>query len=147
MSQSFIFYHNAFLAAETSLSERGVPTGAVLTIENNGKHRIIGIGRDQVITRHEIIECIESAGEIGLEEYNKCTLYTTVSPCAMCAGAILLFGIKRVVIGDTENIMVGSHKQLNLLTKAGVEVIVINDKATIKMVKMWNAGKKSRELI
>ena len=94
------FMKEAIIEAEKSLSEGGIPIGAVLVKDNE----IIGRGHNKLIQKGSVIlhaemDCIESAGRLTGEEYKKCTLYTTLSPCPMCSGAVVLYNIPRVVIG------------------------------------------------
>lgn len=89
--------------AEHGLAEGGIPIGAVLvhagTIVGRGHNR--RIQQDSVI-RHGEMDALENAGRQSAAFYRECTLYTTLSPCAMCSGAILLYGIPRVVIGENQ---------------------------------------------
>lgn len=108
--------------AENSLTLDGLPTGSVLVIGNN----IIGKGHNQRVqkgdpTAHGTIECLRNAGR--QRSYKGSTLYTTLSPCMMCAGAIIQFGISRVIIG--ENKTFGGNEEL--LRSKGVEVVVLDD--------------------
>ena len=98
------FMVNALEEAMGSLNNGGIPIGAVLV--KNGE--IIGKGHNKRIQLdspilHAEMECLESAGRMRAEEYKKCTLYTTLSPCEMCSGAILLYNIPVVVIGENKN--------------------------------------------
>src|SRR5512143_1164714 len=87
--------------AKKSRSSGGIPIGAVLVHEG----RIIGRGHNQRVQRGSVIHhgemnCLENAGRQRAAIYQRCTLYTTLSPCPMCSGAILLYGIPRVVVGE-----------------------------------------------
>lgn len=114
----------AIMEAETSLEEGGIPIGAVLVkdgeIISRGHNRLIQ--NDSVIL-HAEIDAIESAGRLDYEDYRRCTLYTTLSPCPMCSGAVILYNIPRVVIGENTTLM-GAE---NLLEFNDVEVKVLND--------------------
>ena len=93
----------AIKEAEISLKEGGIPIGAVLVIEG----RIIGRGHNKRVQKdspilHAEMDCLKNAGRMRVEDYRKATLYTTLSPCDMCAGAMLLYEIPRVVIGENE---------------------------------------------
>ena len=70
------------------------------------------------------MDAIENAGRLNYEDYRKCTLYTTLSPCPMCSGAVILYNISRVVIGENKTLM-GAE---NFLKCNDVEVVVLNDK-------------------
>ena len=95
------FLNEALKEARTSLASGGIPIGAVLVkdekIISRGHNKLIQ--NDSVIL-HAEIDAIENAGRLNHEDYLQCTLYTTLSPCPMCAGAILLYNIPKVVIGD-----------------------------------------------
>lgn len=114
----------AIKEAEKSLSEGGIPIGAVIVMDEE----IISRGHNRLIQNdsailHAEMDAIENAGRLNCEDYEKCTLYTTLSPCPMCSGAVLLYNIPRVVIGENTTLM-GAE---NLLECNGVEVIVLDD--------------------
>lgn len=118
------FMSEAIKEAEISLSEGGIPIGAVLVKDNE----IISRGHNRLIQENSLIlhgemDAIENAKGLEFEDYRKCTLYTTLSPCPMCSGAVLLYNIPRVVIGDNATLM-GAER---LLKDNGIEVIVLND--------------------
>lgn len=124
--------------AEQSLVEGGSPEGAVLV--HNGE--ILGHGRNRLMQRkspilHAELCCIDNAGPQVASVYHQCTLYCTLSPCPMCAGAILLYGIPRVVIGENTNYK-GPE---DYLREQGVEVVVLNDAECIeRMAKFIEAN-------
>jgi len=137
------FYQEALKEAKQGLSEGGIPIGAVLV--HQGK--IIGRGHNQRIQkassiRHGETDCIENAGRQPAALYRNSTLYTTLSPCAMCSGTALLYKIPRIVIGENKNFM----GEEGLLKSRGVTVIVLNDPETIQMMEefiqnnetLWN---------
>ncbi|MFA6003861.1 MAG: nucleoside deaminase [Elusimicrobiota bacterium] len=95
------FMRAAIREARRGLREGGIPIGAVLV--KNG--RIIGRGHNRRVQKrsailHAEMDCLESAGRLTARDYRRCTIYSTLSPCAMCTGAILLYKIPRVVIGE-----------------------------------------------
>ena len=124
MNSDVYFMNEAILEAQKSLDEGGIPIGAVLVkdgeIISRGHNRLIQ--NDSVIL-HAEMDAIENAGRLRYEDYQKSTLYTTLSPCPMCSGAVILYNIPRVVIGENTTLM-GAE---NLLKCNGVEVIVLND--------------------
>ncbi|WP_298523918.1 nucleoside deaminase [uncultured Methanobrevibacter sp.] len=124
MTDDAYFMNEAILEAEKSLSEGGLPIGAVLVKDNEiisrGHNRLIQ--NDSVIL-HAEMDAIENAGRLDYEDYVECTLYTTLSPCPMCSGAVILYNIPRVVIGENTTLM-GAE---NLLECNGVEVVVLDD--------------------
>ena len=138
-----IFLQEAINEAKKGLAEGGIPIGSVIVHEG----RILGMGHNKRVQKgsvvlHAEMDAFENAGRQSASIYRKCTLYTTLSPCPMCTGAILLYGIPKVVIGDNKNFM-GAEK---LLIDHGVEVIVVNDSDCIQMMtdfinnnnELWN---------
>jgi cytosine deaminase len=137
------FLEEAILEAETGLREGGIPIGSVLV--HNGK--IIGRGHNRRVQRgsailHGEMDALENAGRRSARMYRECTIYTTLSPCAMCSGAILLYGIPKVVIGENSTFM-GEEE---LLKARGVEVIVLDDERCKELMtkfitehpELWN---------
>ncbi len=129
--------------AKKGLSEGGIPIGSVLVHEG----KIIGRGHNQRIQRGSVIHhgemnCLENAGRQSAAVYRQCTIYTTLSPCPMCIGAILLYGIPRVVIGENVTFL-GAEDSLRA---AGVQVEVRQDAECIRMMRefieknpeLWN---------
>ena len=114
-------YLNAAIAqAKKSLREGGIPIGAALAIDQT----LVSVGHNRRVQQNDPIlhaetDCIRNAGRLTPAEYRRATMYTTLSPCPMCSGTILLFGIPRVVIGENVN-FVGSEK---LLADQGVEIV------------------------
>jgi cytosine deaminase len=137
------FLASAVDEAKKGLSEGGIPIGSVLVHEG----KIIGRGHNQRVQRGSVIHhgemnCLENAGRQTASVYRQCTIYTTLSPCPMCTGAILLYGIPRVVIGENLTFM-GAEDSLRA---AGVEVEVRQDAECIRMMRdfieknpeLWN---------
>ncbi|MBQ9026053.1 MAG: nucleoside deaminase [Methanobrevibacter sp.] len=124
MNNDSYFMELAIGEAEKSLQEGGIPIGAVLVkdgeVISRGHNRLIQ--NDSVIL-HAEMDAIENAGRLNYEDYTECTLYTTLSPCPMCSGAVILYNIPRVVIGENTTLM-GAE---NLLKCNDVEVVVLND--------------------
>jgi cytosine deaminase len=95
------FLKAAIEEAKKGLAEGGIPIGSVLVIDG----RIAGRGHNQRVQRgsvvlHAEMDCLENAGRLKAADYRRATLYSTLSPCDMCSGAILLYGIPRVVVGE-----------------------------------------------
>ncbi|WP_031466767.1 nucleoside deaminase [Sciscionella sediminilitoris] len=109
--------------ARTGLGEGGVPIGAALvlgdTVVATGRNRRVQLGST---IRHGETDCLENAGRLPARDYANATMVTTLSPCHMCTGAILLYGIPRVVIG--ENTTFRGPEQL--LRESGVELVVLD---------------------
>lgn len=114
------FMQEALKEAEKSLAEGGVPIGAVLV--KNG--HIVGRGHNQLLQKGSVIlhgemNCLESAGRLKGSDYRDCTLYTTLSPCPMCSGMVILYKIPRVVVGESSTLQ-GPER---FLEENGVEVV------------------------
>jgi creatinine deaminase len=133
----------AVAEARTGLAEGGIPIGAVLA--QNG--RILGAGHNRRVQqdsaiRHGETDCLENVGRLPASVYAGSTMVTTLSPCDMCTGAILLYGIPRVVIGENKNFYGGE----DLLRARGVEVVVLDDAECVAMMEgfiadhpqLWN---------
>ena len=129
--------------AKTGLKEGGIPIGSVLVYDG----KIIGRGHNKRIQKGSVVlhgemDALENAGRQPASVYKNCTLYTTLSPCPMCTGAILLYGIKKVVIGENKTFL-GSE---DLLRKNGVEVVVLDNQECIDLMEgfidnnpvLWN---------
>jgi cytosine deaminase len=124
----------AVAEAVSGLNEGGIPIGAVLVHEG----RIIGRGHNRRVQRgsailHGETDALENAGRLPAGVYAGSTLYTTLSPCAMCSGAILLYGIPRVVIG--ENVTFRGEEEL--LRERGVVLEVVQDARCIEMMQRF----------
>ena len=120
--------------ARKGLTEGGIPIGSV--IEHKGK--IIGRGHNRRVQNgsailHGEMDALENAGRLPAGVYRECTLYTTLSPCPMCTGAILLYQIPRVIIGENKTFM-GDEK---LLESRNVKTMVLQDHRCIEMMKQF----------
>jgi cytosine/creatinine deaminase len=137
------FLESAIEEAKKGLREGGIPIGSVLVHEG----KIVGRGHNQRVQRGSVIHhgemnCLENAGRQSAAVYRCCTLYTTLSPCPMCTGAMLLYGIPCVVIGENRTFM-GAEESLRA---AGVQVEVVQSNECIEMMRdfiaknpaLWN---------
>lgn len=120
------FLRAALDEARLGLQEGGIPIGSVLVQQD----RVLGRGHNRrqqagSVVLHAEMDALERAGRQPAVVYRECTLYTTLSPCAMCSGAILLYGIPRVVIGENRT-FVGEE---DLLRSRGVIIEVVQDPA------------------
>lgn len=124
MTDDTYFMGEAIKEAEIALNEGGIPIGAVLVkdgkIISKGHNRLI---QNDSVVLHAEMDALENAGRLDYEDYIKCTLYTTLSPCPMCSGAVILYNIPRVVIGENTTLM-GAE---SLLECNDVEVVVLDD--------------------
>jgi len=128
------FLKAAFDEAQKGLQENGIPIGSVLV--HNGE--IIGRGHNRRVQQgstvlHGEMDALENAGRQAASVYRESTLYTTLSPCPMCSGAVLLYGIPKVIIGENMTFM----GEEDLLRSRGVEVDVLQDKACIQMMQAF----------
>lgn len=118
------FLNAAIEEAERGRAEGGIPIGSVLVHDG----RIIGRGHNRRVQKgsavlHGEMDALENAGRQPASVYRACTIYTTLSPCAMCSGAILLYGIPRVVVGENRTFL----GEEDLLRGRGVAVDVVQD--------------------
>ncbi|MFT4683702.1 MAG: creatinine deaminase [Urechidicola sp.] len=128
------FMRATIAEAKRGLEEGGIPIGSVL-VHNN---EIIGRGHNKRIQNGSVVlhgemDALENAGRLPASVYKNSTLYTTLSPCPMCTGAILLYGIKKVVIGENHTFL-GSE---NLLEENGVEVTVLDSQECKDLMKLF----------
>lgn len=117
--------------AATGRAEGGIPIGAVLAVDGE----VLGAGRNRRVQlgsaiRHGETDALEVAGRQPAATYARATMYTTLSPCHMCTGAILLYGIKRVVIGENRTFL-GAE---DLLREHGVDVRVLDDQRCVTLM-------------
>ncbi len=126
------FMQAAIDEAKKGINEGGIPIGSVLV----HKGEIIGRGHNQRIQqgsviRHGEMDALENAGRQPARVYRECVLYTTLSPCPMCSGTILLYSIPKVVVGENHTFM-GEEE---LLRSRGVEVVVLNNAECRRMME------------
>ena len=132
------FMRAAIEEAKKGLEEGGIPIGAVLVIDG----KIVGRGHNRRVQKgsailHAEMDALENAGRLSPAEYRRATMYTTLSPCDMCSGAILLYKIPRVVIG--ENVTFKGPEEY--LKSRGVTLEVLNDPECIQMMKDFIAAR------
>jgi len=128
------FLKEAFKEAELGLIEGGIPIGSVLVIDNE----IVARGHNRRVQRssailHAEMDCLENAGRLTPLDYSKSTLYSTLSPCDMCSGAVLLYKIPRVVIGDNVNFQ-GPETYVR---NRGVNLTIVNDSQCIDLMRQF----------
>lgn len=132
------FLQAAIDEARAGLAEGGIPIGSVIVHQG----RIIGRGHNRRVQqgsaiRHGEMDAFENAGRQPASVYRDCTLYTTLSPCVMCSGAILLYGIPKVIIGENRSFM----GEEDLLRSRGVTVEVRQDDTCIALMRDFIAAK------
>jgi cytosine deaminase len=138
-----IFLNAAIDEAKKGMAEGGIPIGSVLVIDG----QIVGRGHNQRVQKgsailHAEMDCLENAGRLSSSDYKRATLYSTLSPCAMCSGAILLYGISKVVAGENQTFC-GPESYLK---SQGVELQVVDNHECIYLMnefiknnpEIWN---------
>lgn len=131
-----LFLEAAVAEARLGLAEGGIPIGSVLVIDG----AIIGRGHNRRVQRgsailHAEMDCLEAAGRLTAADYRRATLYSTLSPCDMCSGAVLLYGIGRVVIGENRTFQ-GPEAYLR---QRGVELVILDDAACRALMEAFIA--------
>jgi creatinine deaminase len=129
-----LFLKEAIEQATEGLSAGGIPIGSVLVIDS----KIVGRGHNQRVQKespilHAEMDCLENAGRLSPEDYRRATLYSTLSPCDMCSGAILLYKIPKVIVGENRTF----RGPEDYLRKRGVEVIVWDDPTCVAMMQRF----------
>ena len=124
----------AIAEAQKGLAAGGIPIGSVLAIDG----RIAGRGHNQRVQRgsavlHAEMDCLENAGRLRASDYRRATLYSTLSPCDMCSGAILLYKIPIVVVGENQTFC-GPEEYLR---SRGVEVQVVNSAECVALMRQF----------
>jgi creatinine deaminase len=132
------FLQAAIEEARKGLAAGGIPIGSVLVLDG----RIIGRGHNQrvqwgSVIHHAEMNCLENAGRQKATVYRLCTLYSTLSPCPMCSGAILLYGIPRVVVGENVTFQ-GPEDQVRA---QGVQVEVVQNEECIHLMRQFIAAR------
>ena len=143
MSESNPFLAAAIAEARAGLAEGGIPIGSVLVCDG----KIIGRGRnrrvqDGSVIHHAEMNCLENARRQKASVYRRCILYSTLSPCPMCGGAALLYGIRHIVAGENRNFQ-GPE---DYLRSQGVKLEILNDAECILLMRdfitahpqLWN---------
>ena len=137
------FLQAAIKEARKGLAERGIPIGSVLVIDGD----IVGKGHNMRVQNgsailHAEMSCLENAGRLTAGDYRRSVLYSTLSPCDMCSGAVLLYGIPRVVIGENQTFQ-GPE---DYVCSRGVELEILNNEECIQLMRdfiqtraeLWN---------
>ncbi len=143
MSEHHEFMQAAIEEARKGRAAGGIPIGSVLVVDG----KIIGRGHNQRVQRgstirHAEMDCLEETGRLPASTYRRATLYSTLSPCDMCTGAVLLYGIPHVVVGENQTFQ-GPE---DYVQSRGVKVEVLNDQDCIKLMNdfiqaeptLWN---------
>ncbi|MFH1904308.1 MAG: nucleoside deaminase [bacterium] len=128
------FLEAAIEEAKKGMAEGGVPIGSVLVIDD----QIVGRGHNQRVQKgsavlHAEMNCLENAGRIKASDYRRATLYSTLSPCDMCSGAVLLYRIPKVVIGENRTFC-GPE---DYVRSRGVEVVIIDNQECRQLMETF----------
>jgi cytosine deaminase len=137
------FLIEAIREARLGLAEGGIPIGSVLVLDGE----IVGRGHNRRVQQgsailHAEMDCIENAGRRSAAEYARTTLYSTLSPCEMCSGTVLLYRIPRVVVGENRTFQ-GPQERLR---SRGVELSIVDDEECVRLMEdfisahpdLWN---------
>lgn len=137
------YLEEAIEEARAGLSEGGIPIGSVLVIGG----AIVGRGHNRRVQKgsailHAEMDCLENAGRLTAADYRRAVIYSTLSPCDMCSGAILLYGIPRVVVGENRTFQ-GPEAHVRA---RGVEIEIVDDPTCIRLMEefisarpdLWN---------
>ena len=137
------FLQAALQEAKHGLAEGGIPIGSVLAIDQ----RIVGRGHNRRVQSgsailHAEMDCLENAGRLKASDYHRSVLYSTLSPCDMCSGAVLLYRIPKVVVGENQTF----RGPEDYLRSRGVELEILNDPECIRLMRefihanpeLWN---------
>lgn len=122
--------------AKQGLNEGGIPIGSVLVIDG----KIVGRGHNRRVQKgssvlHAEMDCLENAGRLKASDYARATLYSTLSPCDMCSGAVLLYGIPRVVIGENATF----RGPEDYVRSRGVELVIVDDPMCSELMRTFIA--------
>lgn len=132
------FLDAALEEARLGLSEGGIPIGSVLVLEG----RIVARGHNRRVQQgsvvfHAEMDCLENGGRLRAAKYRRATLYSTLSPCDMCSGAALLYGIPRIVIGENRTFQ-GPEAYLQ---SRGVTLTVVDDERCVNLMREFIAAR------
>ena len=128
----------AIVEARKGLAEGGIPIGSVLVIDGN----IVGRGHNRRVQQgsailHAEMDCLENAGRLKANDYQRAILYSTLSPCDMCSGTVLLYKIPKIVIGENTTFQ-GPE---DYMRSRGVELVILNNEECIQMMRDFIAAK------
>lgn len=131
------FLDAAIAEARAGLAEGGIPIGSVLVIDGH----VIGRGHNRRVqkgsaTLHAEMDCLENAGRLKAADYRRAILYSTLSPCDMCSGAALLYGIPRIVIGENRTF----RGPEDYLRQRGVVLEIVDDEECVRLMRDFIAA-------
>ncbi len=125
------FLEAAIEQAKKGLRDGGIPIGSVLVVDG----QVVGRGHNQRVQKgsavlHAEMDCLEKAGRLNASDYRRSILYSTLSPCDMCSGAVLLYGIPKVVVGENRTF----HGPEDYVRSRGVEVEIVDDPECVSLM-------------
>jgi cytosine deaminase len=128
------FLKAAIDEAKAGLAEGGIPIGSVLVIDG----RIVGRGHNRRVQKgsailHAEMDCLENAGRLKASDYRRSVLYSTLSPCDMCSGTALLYGIPKVVIGENRTF----RGPEDYLRSRGVELVIVDNEECRRLMEAF----------
>jgi len=128
------FLKAAIDEAKAGLAEGGIPIGSVLVIDG----RIVGRGHNRRVQRgsavlHAEMDCLENAGRLKAADYRRSVLYSTLSPCDMCSGTVLLYGIPKVVIGENRTF----RGPEDYVVSRGVELVIVDNEECRQLMEAF----------
>ena len=132
------FLKAAIEEAKLGLAEGGIPIGSILVIDN----KIVGRGHNRRVQRgsailHAEMDCIENASRLTARDYQRSVLYSTLSPCDMCSGAVLLYKIPQVIVGENRTF----HGPEEYLSSRGVQLQILQDPECIRLMREFIAAR------
>ena len=132
------FLQAAIEEARQGLAEGGIPIGSVLVIDG----RIVARGHNRRVQKgsailHAEMDCLEAAGRLRAADYRRATLYSTLSPCDMCSGTTLLYGIPRIVIGENRTF----RGPEDYVRSRGVELVIVDDPECARLMREFIADR------
>jgi creatinine deaminase len=136
MSDTFL--SAAIDEARLGLKEGGIPIGSVLVVDG----KIVGRGHNRRVQKNSVVlhaemDCLENAGRLKARDYQRATLYSTLSPCDMCSGTALLYKIPRIVIGENRTFQ-GPERYVR---SRGVKIVVVDDAECVKLMREFIASR------
>lgn len=138
-----VFMQAAIAQARKSLAEGGIPIGSVLVIDG----QIVGRGHNQRVQKgscvlHAEMDCLENAGRLSAKDYQRAVLYSTLSPCDMCSGTVLLYGIPKVVVGENRTFQgpeaYVKSRGVELIVQDNAECVQLMQDFIAKEPRLWN---------
>lgn len=131
------FLRAAIEEAKLGMAEGGIPIGSVLVLDG----KIVGRGHNRRVQKgsailHAEMDCLENAGRLKAADYKRATLYSTLSPCDMCSGAALLYGIPKIVIGENKTFQ-GPEEYVR---SCGVEVVIVDNDECYRLMEKFIAS-------